>query len=99
MVSSNRQAIFHYYTYKKGLNKSSRTSIDLTMDEKRSNQVQEGIHLFRTRAEARNYKKATLYSCDKIARCICQVKDLVGVGWFQGYRSLVFTKVRVTDFI
>jgi len=93
-----------FVVWKPGWNKSNRHGSVVTSDEKVTNKVENGIHVFLSRAEARRYSKiidSGYITDNKIIPVYVNKKDLVDVGrcklsnfleeWV--FVSAVFTKV------
>ena len=71
--------------WKVGINVSSRSARPLTSHERRSEEVNEGIHVFMRRPDS--------YGSESLLQVTAEVDDLVGVdGWIE----LVFMKVYLT---
>jgi len=72
---------FQRYYYKPGWNKSNRKSIDITDTDEQWETVVHGIHVYRTKRQAK--KNITCYysSCNLvIIPVVCYLKDLVAMG-------------------
>jgi len=71
--------------WKVGINVSSRSARPLTSHERRSEEVNEGIHVF--------MRRPSLYGSEILLRVTAEMDDLVG---FDGWNELVFMKVYLT---
>jgi len=99
VLTQENGALYQYFQYKNGWNKSNRVSVGLTEDEEYQKTIYFGFHLFKTRREARSYIKTHYPYMDyKVVKCIGLAKDFVAVGKYSTRQSLVFTKIKVVSF-
>lgn len=83
---------YMYTKYVKGENKSDRKSAKLTSEEKRNNRINNGIHVYLSKEDA---KLSENVGDDSVYPVFCLLKDLVSVGRFINVDSAVFTKVNL----
>lgn len=97
VVSLCSESLYRIHTYKSGINYSGRSTRKRPKEEIRAREVYTGFHVFKTKYAAQ--KEATYWEDNfrsvKIIKCVGQPSDLVGVGKFQRFVSMVFTKMDV----
>lgn len=89
-ISKKNGSIHKNYLWKFGLNISDRKTLELTNDEKRTNRINHGFHVYVNRNAARQNNRVWGDGNRKIVRLIANIKDFVAVGDSQ---DAVFTKL------
>lgn len=93
VVHSDGMSHFWDHQYKVGKNISTRTEKSLSHQEKSSDIVSYGIHVYTSKTDAKDYLAKLQYNITKtILPVICYKKDLVAIGL---YNEAVFMNVYV----